>query len=135
MANYRLVWFFAEPVALIDRSQPLLSSLLAEEGRLSPTEVGLALFESLAELSKNLAIRWPARAVSVETRPKSNLFRPGLPCGFPVRNFLPTEVDFSLGVGLLAKSVKRSVIRGRLLVSTWLIAEHMDMLGHDLARR
>lgn len=34
-----------------------------------------------------------------------------------LRSFPPAEVDFSLGVGLLAKSVKRSVIRGRFLSS------------------
>jgi hypothetical protein len=57
------------------------------------------------------------RVQSANSQPKLVLARFWAPFG-SLGDFPPTEVDFSPGVGLLAKSVRRSVIRGRFPVST-----------------
>lgn len=141
VANYRHLWFFAEPVALIGLSQSRHLSFTLRFQTDSPRPRSASRPSALL---REPPVDWPfdgrlapfgfLRIRSVDPQPKLILFRLGC-LAAPFRKSPPTEVDFSLGVGLLAKSVKRSVIRGRFPFSAWLIAEHMDMLGHRSPQR
>jgi hypothetical protein len=131
MADYRPV-FLAERY----RSTEVFrynSQLSFESRRLAPTEVGALCFPCGKLRLPSVAGSHRCGLFRVQMdRFDRSLFSPM--DSFESSGIDPTEVDISSGVGILSKSVRRSVIRGRFSFRV-LIAGHVNMLGQGHTQR